>query len=350
MTKAKEKIIGVLTGGGDAPGLNAVIRGIVYAGKQAGFKVYGFHEGWKGILEKDYTELKIKDVENIHTIGGTVLGSSRTNVYKRENGEEIVKKNFKDLGLHCLIATGGDDTLGVAEKLNKAGVNMIGVPKTIDNDVNATDYTFGFDTAINRVAETLSWLHTTTKSHRRVTIVEIMGRHAGWIALHGGIAGGAHFILIPEEKFDTDELCEAIEERHKNHLYTIVAVAEGAEDPKLQKHIMHTAEKDDFGHVQLGTGIGIAEVLKNEISDRTDLETRHLVLGHLQRGGRPSAFDIVLGTRFGVRAIELVEKKEFGKMVALRGNEIIAVDLKEGVGELKTVPKHRFDMAKLFFG
>ncbi|MCK4667999.1 6-phosphofructokinase [Candidatus Dependentiae bacterium] len=347
---SEKKIIGILTGGGDAPGLNAVIRGIVYAGKQKGYKIYGFYEGWRGILDKNYEELNIKKVEGIHTRGGTILGSSRTNIYKRENGPETVKKNFKDLGLHALIAVGGEDTLGVANKLFKGGLNVVGVPKTIDNDVNATDYTFGFDTAINRVAETLSWLHTTTESHRRVMVVEVMGRHAGWITLHGGLAGGAHFILIPEEPFDTDELCKKILKRHKNHNYTIVAVAEGAEDPGLRRHIMHAAETDDFGHVQLGTGIGICEVLKNEIEDRTKLETRHLVLGHLQRGGRPSAFDIVLGTRYGVRVIDLIDEGGFGKMVALRESKIKFVELEEGVGELKTVPKKEYDLAKLFFG
>jgi 6-phosphofructokinase 1 len=228
---------------------------------------------------------------------------------------------------------------------------VIGVPKTIDNDLSATDFTFGFDTAINYVMKALDMLHTTARSHERVIVVEIMGRHAGWMALHGGIAGGAHVILLPEVEFDTDEVCGILKNRYdEGNRYAIVAVAEGAMDHKLQRHVMHSAEKDEFGHVQLGTGIGIGEVLKNEIADRTELETRHVVLGHVQRGGSPTAFDRVLGTRLGVKAVEMAEEGDFGKMAALRGTEIVAVDLEEAVGTLKTVPADQYEMAKLFFG
>jgi 6-phosphofructokinase 1 len=345
-----DKIIGILTGGGDAPALNAVIRGITYKGIKSGFTIYGFHLGWKGMLEKDYEELTIEKVSDIHREGGTILGSSRTNVFKKERGPEIIEENIKELGLYCLVAIGGDDTLGVAAKLYEKGINVVGVPKTIDNDVEATDYTFGFDTAINRVCETLDWLHTTTKSHRRVMVVEIMGRHSGWITLHGGIAGGAHFILIPEEPFDTDQLCEQIKKRHETQLYTIVAVAEGAKDPKLDKHIMRAELRDEFGNVVFSKGIGIGMVLANEIGDRTGFETRHVVLGHLQRGGRPSAFDRVLGTRFGAKVIELIENQEFGKMVALKGTEILPVPLQDAINKRKQVPLPRFETAKIFFG
>ena len=345
-----KKRVGILTGGGDAPGLNAVIRGVTYPLIQQGYEVIGYHAGWKGILENDYEILTIDRVYDIHRQGGTILKSSRTNIYKRENGVQIVKDNFKKDKLHALIAVGGDDTLGVAYKLYKDGLNIVGVPKTIDNDVNATDYTFGFDTAINRVMETLDWLHTTTKSHGRVMVIEIMGRTAGWIALHGGMAGGAHFILIPEFPFDIDELAEDVKKAHEKHGYVIVAVAEGAEEPKLKAHIMHSAEKDEFGHTQLWSGIGVGKVLANELKDRTGLETRSTVLGHLQRGGMPSAFDRVLGTRFGVRAAHLVMEKKWGYMVSLQGSGIGYVKLEDAVSNLKHVTEDRYNTAKLFFG
>ncbi|MCK5223281.1 6-phosphofructokinase [Candidatus Calescamantes bacterium] len=344
------KRIGILTGGGDAPGLNAVIRGVTYPLIQAGFEVIGFHLGWKGILEQDYEVLTLERVNDIHRQGGTILGSSRTNVYKRENGVELVKQAYKETGLQALIAVGGDDTLGVASKLSDDGLNVIGVPKTIDNDVNATDYTFGFDTAINRVMETLDWLHTTTKAHRRVMVVEIMGRTAGWITLHGGIAGGAHFILIPEMDFDIDDFAKEVQIAYKKNNYLIIAVAEGADDPKLRAHIMHSAEKDEFGHAQLWSGIGIGEVLAKEIGDRTGLETRAVVLGHLQRGGNPSAFDRVLGTRFGVKAAELVKEKNWGKMVALKGSTIGTSPLADAITTLKHVTEERYNDASIFFG
>jgi ATP-dependent phosphofructokinase / diphosphate-dependent phosphofructokinase len=343
--------IGLLTGGGDAPGLNAVIRGITVKGKTQGHRITGFLRGWKGAIDNESIDLDLDRVRDIHMEGGTILLSSRTNPFKLENGFEGIKRTYKERKLDCLIAIGGEDTLGVASRLNAEGLSVIGIPKTIDNDLNATDFTFGFDTAINYVMKALDMLHTTARSHERVIVVEIMGRHAGWMALHGGMAGGAHVILIPEQEFDTDEVCELLKKRYsEGHRYAIVAVAEGAIDPKLQRHVMHSSETDSFGHVQLGTGIGVGEVLKNEIADRTDLETRHVVLGHVQRGGGPTAFDRVLGTRLGVKAVEMAEQGLFGKMAALHGTEIVAVDLEEAVGTLKTVPLEQYYAAKLFFG
>jgi len=346
----EKRRIGMLTGGGDAPGLNAVIRAVTVKAVKEGFEVFGFRDGWAGMLKKDYKVLTLEDVEDIHRKGGTILGSSRTNVAKVENGFEIVKSNMDELNIYALIAIGGEDTLGVAKQLYDNGGRVIGVPKTIDNDVNATDYTFGFDTAINRVTETLDWLHTTTESHHRVMVVEIMGRHAGWMALHGGIAGGAHVILIPEVKFDTDEVCEIIKKRYaEGKNYAIVAVAEGAEDPKISDKIKHAKRRDQFGHVLLGTGRGIGEVLAEEIEERTGFETRHIVLGHLQRGGNPSAFDRVLGTRFGLKAVDLVKEGKFGYMVSLRGCDIVPVPLADAVGELKNVDPKLYEEIRIFF-
>ncbi len=343
--------IGILTGGGDAPGLNAVIRGITVRGRSQEHRITGFLRGWKGVIENTSIELNLKNVRDIHMQGGTVLLSSRTNPIRVENGFEGISSTYRNQKLDCLIAIGGEDTLGVASQLNEQGLAVIGVPKTIDNDLSATDFTFGFDTAINNVMKTLDMLHTTAKSHERVIVVEIMGRHAGWMALYGGMAGGAHVILLPEVEFNTDEVCDLLVKRYEEgYRYAIVAIAEGAIDPDLQRHVMHSAAKDEFGHVQLGTGIGVGEVLKNEIADRTDLETRHVVLGHIQRGGCPSAFDRVLGTRLGVKAIEMAEKGQFGKMTALRGTEIEAVNLEDAVGTLKTVPLEQYETAKLFFG
>lgn len=343
--------IGILTGGGDAPGLNAVIRGITVMGISRGHRITGFLRGWKGAIENTAIGLDLDKVQDIHMQGGTILLSSRTNPFKVENGFEGIKDTCRKQKLDCMIAIGGEDTLGVANRLNEEGLAVIGVPKTIDNDLSATDFTFGFDTAINYVMKALEMLHTTAKSHERVIVVEIMGRHAGWMSLYGGMAGGAHVILIPEVEFDTDEICDLLVQRYaEGRRYAIIAIAEGAVDPELQRHVMHSAEKDEFGHVQLGTGIGIGEVLKNEIADRTDIETRHVILGHVQRGGGPTAFDRVLGTRLGVKAVEMAEQKQFGKMAALRGTEIEAVNLEEAIGSLKTVPPDQYETAKLFFG
>ena len=342
---------GILTGGGDAPGLNAVIRGVVVKAESAGHKVTGFLRGWKGAIENTTVPLDRDSVRDIHTQGGTILFSSRTNPRKVENGFEKIKNTLEENGIDALIAVGGEDTLGVADVLAEMGVFVVGVPKTIDNDLSATDCTFGFDSAINYVMDALDRLKTTARSHERVMVVEIMGRHAGWMALHGGMAGGAHVILTPEKEFDTDEVCTLLKRRYEEgRRYAIVAVAEGAIDPGLARHVYHSAEKDSFGHVQLGTGIGIGEVLKNEIQDRTGLETRHVVLGHVQRGGGPSAFDRVLGTRLGVKAVEIAEAGENRKMAALRGTQTVAANLSEAVGTLKTVPDVDIETAELFFG
>ncbi|MFC1509379.1 6-phosphofructokinase, partial [Candidatus Omnitrophota bacterium] len=248
------------------------------------------------------------------------------------------------------VASGGEDTLGVALKLHNAGAKVLGVPKTIDNDVNATDYTFGFDTAINRVCEFLEMLRTTTQSHRRIMVVEIMGRHAGWIALHGGMAGGAHMILIPEVETKMQDIVDMVQRRYESgNRWAIIAVAEGAMIPDIMKDVAHSSQLDDFGHIQLGTGKGIADALANAIEYETGYETRSLVLGHLQRGGSPTAFDRVLGTRLGVQVVKMIDDGKFGMMAALKGGEMIAVSLKDAVGILKTVEQNKFDTAKLFF-
>jgi ATP-dependent phosphofructokinase / diphosphate-dependent phosphofructokinase len=345
-----KKTIGILTGGGDAPGLNAVIRAVTWSAIEKGYDVVGFERGWAGLLNKVMRPLSISDVADIHREGGTILFSSRTNVAKIENGFETAKKNLVELDIHCLVAMGGEDTLGVAAQLHEAGGQVVGAPKTIDNDVNATDYTFGFDTATNRVMESLDRLHTTAKAHQRVMVVEVMGRHAGWMALEGGMAGGAHYITIPEQDFDIDDICRVCKARYeRGEKYAIIAVAEGSSDPKLLKAVQHSAELDSFGHVQLGTGRGIGEVVAEEIEERTGLETRHVVPAHLQRGGDPTSFDRNLGTRLGVKVVELIEAEDFGKMASLRGSEILGVPLADAVGELKTVPIERYEQAKKFF-
>ena len=344
------KRIGVLTGGGDAPGLNAVIRAVTVKGIQSGYEVVGFEEGWRGLMEKKAHVLSVEEVEDIHLLGGTILGSSRTNVSKIENGFEIAKKHLTEMNIHSLVAAGGEDTLGVALKLFKAGANVVGVPKTIDNDVNATDYTFGFDTAINRVCEFLEMLRTTTESHRRVMVVEIMGRHAGWMALQGGMAGGAHMILIPEVEVKINDIVEMVKRRYNaGKQWAIIAVSEGAIIPDLMKDVAHSSQLDDFGHVQLGTGKGVADALANAIEYETGYETRSIVLGHLQRGGSPTAFDRVLGTRLGVHVVRMIEEGQFGMMAALKGGEMKAVTLEDAVGSLKTVEPYKYETAKLFF-
>lgn len=342
------KRIGILTGGGDAPGLNAVIRAVTVTAIDSGYEVLGFLRGWAGALEKDYRILSKEDVYDIHRRGGTILFSSRTNVAKVKGGFEIVKKNLKELNVYCLVASGGEDTLGIAKKLHDAGGRVVGVPKTIDNDVNATDFTFGFDTAINRVMEALDRLHTTTEAHQRIMVVEIMGRHAGWMALNGGIAGGAHFIAIPEVPFDVNEIAELCKKRYaRGDKYAVIAIAEGAEDPKLTEKIKRDAKTDAFGHVQLA---GVAEAVAKELEELTDTETRSIILGHLQRGGDPTAFDRMFGTRLGVKVVEMINAGEFGKMASYRGEEIVSVPLGDAVGELKTVPPERYELARRFFG
>jgi len=342
------KRIGVLTGGGDCPGLNPVIRAIVKRGLQiGGYEFVGIKNGWKGLLEKTTKSLNERAVSGIIHKGGTILGTSRTNPYNDPKDKKKAIANFKKLKLYGLIAIGGEDTLGVANKLNKDGLRIVGVPKTIDNDLYATDFTFGFDTAINIATECIDRLHTTAESHNRIIVCEVMGRHAGWIATYAGIAGGADVVLIPEEKIDMEEVCKVIRKRHKKgKTFSIVVVSEGAQFKKGDM-ILQEEKLDSFGHVRLG---GIGNQLAEKIEEKTGYETRVTVLGHIQRGGTPTAMDRVLGTRFGVMAMDLVDKKNFGKMVSLTGNKIIAVPISKAVSKLKTVDKKLYDIAKVFFG
>jgi len=339
--------IGVLTGGGDCPGLNAVIRAVVRKGVGVyGHEFVGFRDGWRGPLEKMTMPLGVAEVRGILPRGGTILGSSRTNPFKVEGGFERITENLHELSVDALVAIGGEDTLGVATKLAEKGVHVVGVPKTIDNDLNATDYTFGFDTAVNIAMEAIDRLHTTAESHHRALIVEVMGRHAGWIALHAGLAGGANVILIPEQPFSLEKVCAYVESRFKAHYAPIIVVAEGAtpdggENAVLEKGL------DAFGHVRLG---GIGEWLAQEIEKRTGKEARTTVLGHIQRGGTPTAFDRVLATRFGLHAIDAVNEGDWGKMVALRGTNIDRVPLADATTELKIVKPEMYGEAEVFFG
>lgn len=339
--------MGILTGGGDCPGLNPVIRAVVRKADNSGDEVLGIKYGWKGLLEKDVMPLDQFSVSGILHKGGTMLGTSRTNPYKQDNGSKIIHENFKELGLDALIAVGGEDTLGVANKLYEEGLNIVGVPKTIDNDLSATDFTFGFDTAVNTVMDCIDRLHTTAESHNRVMVVEVMGRHAGWIAGYSGIAGGADYILIPEIPTDIDDVCNSLKERHrKGKKFSIVVVSEGA---TLTNNALFTQEKklDSFGHVRLG---GIGQALGALIEEKTGFETRVTVLGHIQRGGSPTAFDRILGTRYGVKAYDLVKQEKFGTMTALRGTKVTAVSLNEATAKLKTMDMEFYDIAKIFFG
>ncbi len=341
--------VGVLTGGGDCPGLNAVIRAVVRRAVQNNIKIIGIKNGWKGLIDTDSIDLDMNSVSGILPKGGTILGTSRTNPYKNKDDAARVIDNYRKLKLDALIAIGGEDTLGVANKLYKEnkGVNVVGVPKTIDNDLNATDVTFGFDTAVNIATEAIDRLHTTAESHHRVMVVEVMGRHAGWIALYSGLASGADVILIPEFKIDLDEVCDILKKRHdRGKGFSIVVVAEGAEF-KAGQVVTKEEKLDSFGHVRLG---GIGETLAEELEKRTDYETRVTVLGHIQRGGTPSAYDRVIATRFGVKAMELVLAKKFGYMASLQGVEIKEVPIEAAVGTLKTVDTKLYDLAKTFFG
>ncbi|MGH3750165.1 MAG: 6-phosphofructokinase [Micromonosporaceae bacterium] len=338
--------IGVLTGGGDCPGLNAVIRAVVRKGVALGHEFIGFRDGWRGPLEADTRPLGIEQVRGILPRGGTVLGSSRTNPFKIDGAVEQIKENLAKLEVDALVAIGGEDTLGVAKKLHDYGVQVVGVPKTIDNDLSATDYTFGFDTAVNIAMEAIDRLHTTAESHHRTVVVEVMGRHAGWIALHSGMAGGANVILLPERPFDLDKVCEYIEQRFKTRYSPILVVSEGAM-PADGGNLLKNEQLDAFGHVRLG---GIGQWLADEVEKRTGKEARAVVLGHVQRGGTPTAFDRVLATRFGLHAIDAVSDRDWGKMVALRGTEIVRAPLAEATKELKTVPVDRYAEAEVFFG
>ena len=347
------KRVGILTGGGDCPGLNAVIRAVVRKGMDAyGYEVRGVLSGWQGMLECQYEDLDLEKVSGILPKGGTIIGTSRTNPFNIENGAERITENMEKVALDALIAIGGDDTLGVAKELFDRGIRVVGVPKTIDNDISGTDYTFGFDSAINIVMEAIDRIHTTAESHNRVMVVEVMGRHTGWIAIESGIAGGADIILIPEQPFSMDEVVEVIKRRHgRGKDFSIVVVAEGAkiqtEEDKDGSFVLQDARRDEFGHVRLG---GIGSVLTQEIERRTGYETRVTVLGHIQRGGTPTAFDRILGTRFGIAAIDLVHQGKFGKMVSLQGNQIVPIDLAEAIAEPKKVDPSWYELAAVFFG
>jgi ATP-dependent phosphofructokinase / diphosphate-dependent phosphofructokinase len=345
--------VGVLTGGGDCPGLNAVIRAIVRTGTfDHDAEFVGFRDGWRGPLVADTQPLDVSAVRGILPRGGTILGSSRTNPLSDEaaldgkTGLQRITENLEALGVDALIAIGGEDTLGVAGKLYDRGVKVVGVPKTIDNDLGATDYTFGFDTAVNIAMEAIDRLHTTAESHHRALIVEVMGRNAGWIALHAGVAGGANVILIPEQPFDIEEVCRYVEKRFETRYAPIVVVAEGAHPKALGKTVLDDSV-DAFGHTRFG---GVGQLLADEIQKRTGKEARAAVLGHIQRGGTPTAFDRVLATRFGVHAIRAVAEGAFGMMVALRGTEIVRVPITDAVSQLKLVPMERYAEAEVFFG
>jgi 6-phosphofructokinase 1 len=340
--------VGVLTGGGDCPGLNAVIRALVRKGELAfGDEFIGFNDGWRGVIEGRSTPLDVELCRGILPRGGTILGTSRTNPFRVDGGLDGVLKTLADQKIDALIAIGGEDTLGVAEKLGAEGVKVVGVPKTIDNDLSGTEVTFGFHTAVQIATDLIDRLHTTAESHDRVIVCEVMGRNAGWIATYAGIAGGAAEILVPEEPFDIEEVCARLVRRHaKGRFASIVVVAEGAR-PKEGTLATTSPQVDQFGHERLG---GIANQLAEEIERRTGFESRVTILGHVQRGGTPSAFDRVLATRFGVAAIDAVHEGKFGMMVALQATQIVCIPIAHGVVELKTVDRSLLDdVASLFF-
>jgi 6-phosphofructokinase 1 len=340
--------IGILTGGGDCPGLNPVIRAVVRKAINHNFEVIGIKNGWKGMLEKDTMPLNLDTISGILPKGGTILGTSRTNPYKKEEDVKKVVDNFKDLELSALVAVGGEDTLGVAARLYKDfKLPIVGIPKTIDNDIAETDFSFGFDTAVNIAMECIDRLHTTAESHHRIMVVETMGRHAGWIATYAGLAGGADAILVPEKPIDIDEVCELITRRHsRGKNFSIVVVAEGA---KFKEGTIVTQEGDvdEFGHVRLG---GVGHMLARLIQEKTGYETRVTVLGHIQRGGSPTAFDRILGTRYGIKAVELIMEDKFGYVVCLRGNKIEEAPLENVLGKIKPVDEEIYRIAETFFG
>ena len=338
--------IGILTGGGDCPGLNAVIRAVVRRADMLGYRVVGIKNGWLGLVKDMMEPLSLLSVSGILPRGGTILGTSRTNPLKNDDDKKHVVENLKKIDY--LIAVGGEDTLGVARALASEGVKAVGVPKTIDNDIEGTDQTFGFDTAVAIVTEAVDRLHSTAESHQRVMVVEVMGRHTGWIATVGGLAGGADCILIPEHPLTIEEICEILEKRHaRGRLFSIVVVAEGFKLAGANQLVTKDREVDQFGHVRLG---GVGEVIGKEIEKRTGYETRVTVLGHVQRGGSPTAFDRVLGTRYGVAAVDLIEQGKFGEMVSLKGNQITHVPLSQSMRKLKTVNPELIRTAEIFYG
>jgi len=345
--------VGVLTGGGDCPGLNAVIRAVTRRCLTRGDPVVGVRDGWRGLVDGRFMELGPREISGILPRGGTILGTTRTNPYKSDGGVERVLANFESAGLTALVAIGGEDTLGVAAQLHaEQDLPVVGVPKTIDNDLSATDYTFGFDTAVWIATEAIDRLHTTAESHNRVMVLEVMGRHTGWIAVMSGIAGGADVILIPEQPITVEDACEELRRRHERGKdFSIVVVSEGYELTYASGETRQVAEEarasDQFGHVRLG---GVGDALAREIEERTGFETRVTVLGHVQRGGSPTPRDRVLATRYGLKAADLVHEERWGTMAALQGDSIVEVALADAVAELKTVPPHWYDVAKAFFG
>ena len=340
--------VGILSGGGDAPGINAVIRAVVRKGFQHyRDEIVGIKDGWRGLLEGEFLPLDLKSASGILPRGGSILGTSRTNPFKQESGARKILENAKKTGIEAVVVIGGEDTLSVAYKMGEFGLKCIGVPKTIDNDLPGTDYTFGFNTAVAIATEALDRLHTTAEAHHRVMILEVMGRYTGWIALEAGLAGGADIILIPEKPFDIDEICDYIRRRQeRGRNFSIIVVAEGAK-PKGGKEIVYSESIDEFGHIRLG---GVGYYLGKEIEKCLGIETRVVVLGHLQRGGSPTAFDRILATRFGIAAIDLVHEGKFGYMVAIKGNKIVSVPLKDVAGKRKTVDLELYDIASVFFG
>jgi len=341
--------VGILTGGGDAPGINAVLRAIVRKAIQDyGFETVGIKDGWLGLIQGEFVPLDLKTLVGMLPKGGSILGTSRTNPFKTGDGAKCILRNVSKHGIDAVIAIGGEDTLGVASKLFEMGLPVVGVPKTIDNDLVGTDYTFGFQTAVAIACDALDRLHTTAESHHRVIILEVMGRYTGWIALEAGIAGGADAILIPEKPFDIEEVCECIRKRQKRgRNFSIIVAAEGAK-PKGGEEIVYSSGVDEFGHARFG---GVGYYIGKEIEKRFEnIDTRAVVLGHLQRGGSPIAFDRVLATRFGIAAIDLVHKGKFGEMVAIQGNNIVSVPLKDVVGKRKTVDLKLYEIATTFFG
>ena len=340
--------VGVLSGGGDAPGINAVIRAVVRKGiRNYSYDLVGIKDGWQGLVEGAFMSLNLETISGLLPRGGSILGTSRTNPFKHEDGPKKVLDTVKAQGIDAVVVIGGDDTLGVAHKMGKLGLNCVGVPKTIDNDLGLTDYTFGFQTAVHIACEAIDRLHTTAEAHHRVMILEVMGRYTGWIALEAGIAGGADIVLIPEKPFEIDEICKYIlQRRQSGKTFSLVVVAEGAK-PKDANEIIYGTGSDEFGNVRLG---GVGYYLGKEIETSTGIETRVVVLGHLQRGGSPTAFDRVLATKYGIAAIDLVNKGQFGRMVALQGNQIVSVLLKDVISKRKSVDLELYEIAKVFSG
>jgi 6-phosphofructokinase 1 len=341
--------IGILTGGGDCPGLNAVIRAVTRKSiERYEFDVFGIKNGWEGLIKGDVEPMSLYSVSGILHLGGTILGTSRTNPLAKQEYLHQIRDNIRKYELDAIVAIGGDDTLGAAQKLFESGINVVGVPKTIDNDISATDFTFGFNTAVAIATEAIDRLHTTAESHHRVMVIEVMGRYTGWIAVMAGMAGGADNILIPEVPFSIEDVCKSLRKRHdRGKKFSIIVVAEGAKPMNLEQKVVQEDDVDQFGHVRLG---GIAHLIGRKIREITGMDTRVTILGHVQRGGTPTAYDRILATRFGVSAADLVHEGKFGKMVALKGAEIVPVDIKEAIGELKKVPPELYEIASVFFG